>query len=428
MPLSPRPAWLTKQENGTIGEARTRAFLLDRFWILERSVDIEGADLIIQRRLTGRSLLDPHPPRLGFVQAKFYQDTSTTQYVHKEYVLTPRGLPRDDFFVVAHTGTEAQSNAYFLTAKDIVEGFRLVEEGKTNADRFALPGTQVLSKRYLMTEARRALDCMEASLERTEFLANRRFMAWALPPTPGERAAIDREYVEDIDNHYGSIPKAFLDVKKRAERGYWDLQEVADELRKIIESTDPEKALEIAKALYDEHASMGRLTLRLPDDIADSELLLAVRHHKERYELLQEAGLLNAHATLKRMLRERLAADIAPRMPLDRDLSYVLIVRYDPRGLENVTFETQVVPFADISARVVRDSFYHDILEGVIGSSDGHVEAFLRPGGYLWSDWRLERAGGDRRSWEEKIRSGGGRFVASVMESVLQSRFPGLSD
>jgi hypothetical protein len=27
-------------ENGTIGEARTRSILLDRFWVLERSVDI----------------------------------------------------------------------------------------------------------------------------------------------------------------------------------------------------------------------------------------------------------------------------------------------------------------------------------------------------------------------------------------------------
>ena len=30
-------------QNGALGEARTKAFLLDRFWILERSVDIHGA-------------------------------------------------------------------------------------------------------------------------------------------------------------------------------------------------------------------------------------------------------------------------------------------------------------------------------------------------------------------------------------------------
>src|SRR6478672_6525088 len=33
----------------THGEARALAFLLDRFWVLERSVDVQGADLIVQR-------------------------------------------------------------------------------------------------------------------------------------------------------------------------------------------------------------------------------------------------------------------------------------------------------------------------------------------------------------------------------------------
>ena len=43
--------WLKRMENGTIGETRTKAFLLDRFWVLERSVDIEGADFLIQRKI-----------------------------------------------------------------------------------------------------------------------------------------------------------------------------------------------------------------------------------------------------------------------------------------------------------------------------------------------------------------------------------------
>ena len=59
-----RPPWLRSMENGAIAEARTRAILLDRFWVLERSVDIDGADFIIQRRLTGKTLFDPNPPRL----------------------------------------------------------------------------------------------------------------------------------------------------------------------------------------------------------------------------------------------------------------------------------------------------------------------------------------------------------------------------
>jgi hypothetical protein len=66
-------------DHGFLGEARTRAFLAERFWILERSVDIEGADFLVQRRLT--DLRDQDAPMLGSVQAKFIQDEGTTIYI-----------------------------------------------------------------------------------------------------------------------------------------------------------------------------------------------------------------------------------------------------------------------------------------------------------------------------------------------------------
>jgi hypothetical protein len=81
-------------QNGTLGEARAKAFLLDRFWVLERSVDIEGADFIIQKRITTKNLLDREPPRLGVVQVKFFGSTETAHYVHKEYVVDGENKPR----------------------------------------------------------------------------------------------------------------------------------------------------------------------------------------------------------------------------------------------------------------------------------------------------------------------------------------------
>jgi hypothetical protein len=51
--------------NGAFAEGRTRALLMDRFWVLERSADLEGAGLTIQRGFTNQSLLDRTPPRLG---------------------------------------------------------------------------------------------------------------------------------------------------------------------------------------------------------------------------------------------------------------------------------------------------------------------------------------------------------------------------
>jgi hypothetical protein len=50
--------WLKAMENGALGEARARAFLMERFWVLERSVDVEGADYLVQRRLTRANFMD----------------------------------------------------------------------------------------------------------------------------------------------------------------------------------------------------------------------------------------------------------------------------------------------------------------------------------------------------------------------------------
>ena len=81
------PKWIKIKQNGTLAEARARSFLLERFWILERSIDVDGIDFIIQRRITERNIGDREPPRYGKVQVKFFESENTTQYLHKEYIL-----------------------------------------------------------------------------------------------------------------------------------------------------------------------------------------------------------------------------------------------------------------------------------------------------------------------------------------------------
>ncbi len=104
--MSETPAWLKSMEHGAIGESRARAFLLDRFWVLERSVDIHGADYLIQRRLTDTNFLDRDPPRLGIIQVKFIQDDSTNVYIKKQYVVAEAGIPQEVVFRLVHTGRE----------------------------------------------------------------------------------------------------------------------------------------------------------------------------------------------------------------------------------------------------------------------------------------------------------------------------------
>ena len=97
------PPWLKAMQNSAIEEARAKAFLLDRFWVLERSADIDGVDFIILRRITGKNILDRQALRFGVVQVKFFGTITTTHYVHKECVVDENGEPRDKFFPLAHT-------------------------------------------------------------------------------------------------------------------------------------------------------------------------------------------------------------------------------------------------------------------------------------------------------------------------------------
>jgi hypothetical protein len=96
------PTWLKIMQNGTIGEAKTKAFLIDRFWILERSVDIDGADFIIQRRILQNTILDNKPPRMGLIQVKYYSSDKTTQYIHPNYIVNDKGgVKKGIFFIMS---------------------------------------------------------------------------------------------------------------------------------------------------------------------------------------------------------------------------------------------------------------------------------------------------------------------------------------
>ncbi len=65
-----------RQENGIKGEDRSRALLGDHFWLLSRSVDVDGVDLIVQEKVaTKRELVERHQSfeNFGYVQAKFFE-------------------------------------------------------------------------------------------------------------------------------------------------------------------------------------------------------------------------------------------------------------------------------------------------------------------------------------------------------------------
>lgn len=424
MPTEPKPSWLTIQEHGVLAEARTRAFLLDRFWVLERSVDIEGADFIIQRRLTNRSLLDPSPPRLGFIQAKFYASVSATQYIHKEYVVDSAGNPRAEFFLMCHTGNEDNKRSFVLSASHIKNHFRETTAEHSRPGRFALPGTEVLVQRFEVIDQARALNQIDKALHDADFYKNRSFLSWALPRSGDSLTPILPMYEEAIDNWWGDIPREFAKIRDRARRAQWDLEEVLNKLREMEESPDPERALAVAEDLWHEY----RDHVSLPADLWDEDFFTVVKHHKERFNQLSEAGLLGAHASMRRATTRQMIDDIAPRMPMARDDVYVLKVRYDPTTFLRVHHESRFEKAAALWPTRPPDadwSSFEDIPDttGLLTCSPGNIELYLLPGRYAYQRYEKGRWIETDEPWEGKIAEVVEGAVGKLLMAVLDLRF-----
>lgn len=106
-------------ENGVKGEARTYALLAEHFWVLERKVDINGADFIIQRTFLDKDIsLDLDYPRLGIVQSKYVSKETEVISIDKTYVYDGDDIPRRDFILIIHN-TKTPSSSYSISEKVI---------------------------------------------------------------------------------------------------------------------------------------------------------------------------------------------------------------------------------------------------------------------------------------------------------------------
>lgn len=285
MEAETRPSWVVAAEHGTLAEARTRAFLLERFWVLERSIDLEGADFIIQRRLTTRSLFDRAPLRLGVVQSKYFGN-GTTHYLHREYVLDAYSNPRPEFFLMCHSGPEDNAKAYYLTAQQISDEFTLSPADHSRPDRFVLPAAGVCATRFEIRDKSFVLSEMEHSLRSLDVSRNRSFMSWALPSLRETREPIPPEYDLPIENWWGDIGSGVEDVRDAARTTIFDLEDALAILSEIESSGDVIRVMQLGEELWQEH----RGSIRIQDDVWNPDLSTTVLAHKRRADALKEAG------------------------------------------------------------------------------------------------------------------------------------------
>ncbi len=338
-------------QNGAIGEARTRAFLLDRFWVLERSVDIQGADLIIQRRLTTQNLIDREPPRLGVIQVKFFGTAGTTHYVHKQYVVHASGSARTEFFLMCHAGTEDSPRSWLLSADEIKSSF---PEAQDKEQVYYQISFQALEKasRFEVCKRSLALDRIEHALGLADFLSNRRFISGFLPSVSQTVDGILPLYHEPIRNVWLNIPEQFAKIKKSAMKGIIDLEEAREMLQSIINEVDPIKAQAVAEDMQSAYAGgYGRFSVSLPDDLWDEDFITACRRHKKMVDRLRADGVLDAFIVLSAELKRSIVEFLRPLFPFRGEKTWLRgKFRYDPVTFAYGGFEADVINAADVPA------------------------------------------------------------------------------
>jgi hypothetical protein len=254
------PTWLTVSENGAKGEARTKALLLDRFWVLERSVDVEGADFIVQSP-SGNHTLDRNPPRFGLIQAKFFQDGDTVAYIHHEYVCNEKKEARPEFFVLIHSREDDDQEVYFLTSSQIVKSFERVPDGQRYAGRYKIKGQTVFNNVTFKRKKKDILDIIQKALIDAAAKANYAFMSQFLPGVvlhwmhESDILTITNEnVVANFRDDNSGVINQVNGWKEIAKKNYERLKSMKYSLEDILGTNDPIAALcGVSEFVFDQY-------------------------------------------------------------------------------------------------------------------------------------------------------------------------------
>lgn len=416
------PPWLKAMQNGTIAEARSKAFLLDRFWVLERSVDIDGADFIIQRRITNKNLLDREAPRLGVVQVKFFGTTKTTHYIHKQYVVNDKDEVRPEFFLLCHTGDEEDACSYLLTSQDICDSFSL--SGEPDSEKFRITYKEVVSVRqFEITNRKRALDRVERQLELADFIQNRHFLSWALPSAAINLDAILPLYREPIDNWWDDIPETFKKLKEAARSAMINVEEIYELLRRITEETDPLVAEELLGDIsYECKDGRGDWNIPLPGELDPPDFFTTCERHRIMVENLKSDGILDAFLDIKKIMREKIIGFLTPHLPIDSNMVHRFNISYDPDTLIVENIKSFLVPeksFLEMqnslnqSDRTKIDST--DFLD-VDDAKPGSIDCHWFPGRYHFSDK-------EKKNLSQTYREGDFSFYLYCLDAIYKLKY-----
>lgn len=319
-------------ENGSVGEARTRAFLIDRFWVLERSVDTDGADFLIQRRSTTQRFTDKVPPRVGVIQAKYFQDHRTTHYIPKNYVVDDKGQPLEGFFAFLHVGREDDGEMYLLSAKQIVDTLSI---SSTNPPERFVVGTAALTNQFRVTSRKLALDQIEHSLKIQTYPQLAAFFdRLNIPFRRFSEDDIDFHWTLPLPNPVGEISKMFVEQKKELRKLVFDMEEVMELLDSLLIEKDPRKALSLMGDLGQHIDGNRRITFNTQSNFWWDDFEDALKIHDRWRIALDTDGLLDPYIAMGDQLRQELI-NCTKSQPLTQKGDFLEAdLEYDPNSLE----------------------------------------------------------------------------------------------
>lgn len=352
--LSNTESWLKSMENGGLGEARAKAFLLERFWVLERSVDIQGADYLIQRKITSQNFMDKEPPKLGVVQVKYIQDGNTYIRINKDYVINQSGEPYGEFFLLVFSGQEDEARSFLLTSQEVSDNFEEKEvKGKMILQT---SGEKILNnKNFEILNKSMALDKIEHAIKKSDFKRNRLFLGATnyIKLCPEQ---IEHDFLLPLDNGYADLKKEFFKNKKRLQSTLFNIEDVVEGMNNILKTSDPEEAFDIYEDVISQHigSSTGTYISFEVDFFNDEDFLAAVKNHKERLSAIRELGLESSYFSLLKSYEKSVAKQTA-NLQLSQGDKVEVTIKYDAKTLENPsiivskTIYEGKCPFVEIS-------------------------------------------------------------------------------
>ena len=316
------PKWLLSVEHGVLGEARARALLLERFWVLERCVDVDGADLLIQRRY----LLDRKPQILGRIQAKFIQDEHTQVRIRRRDVVDEAGTAQD-YFLLIFTGFGTGSKSFLISANEIVSTFHSCE---TDPEFNYLSGRQILkSDRFEILDVDRSLTRIEDALKRADFLRNRRFILGSqYPEVEIDPAHIDEDYEIPLHTWYGDLREEFFNTKQRIKNAIFEMTDAIEQLRGFVESTDPIEAwAQIEQFMHRHETKSG--AIRFDWNLVNEEFIDEAVKRRRTLDKIRQLKVETTYLQLPAKVQQFVIDDFAAHLPLGNEQFYVLRIWMD---------------------------------------------------------------------------------------------------